>query len=1116
MATRPPTTAPWWLFCLAVVAAWLLGVELAVFTEIGRNFQPRLPALAVWSFVVVSIAFLAVTGRREIAGGRQTLRLIVQLKDALGSIGMLTETSLAALPLDELLAQLLGRLREVLETEVAAILVCEREGQFAFRASDGLDVDVLNGFAVASDQGMIAAIAATSLPQTIADPGRLDILASQLHHRFASAAGCPILVDGRLVGICIVGSDGPRRFDDRRLELLQLVADRAGVGIERARLSESQQESRADAEQARRHAAMLARASEVLLSATDDYEDRLAALGEVVVPDFADWVLIELSGVEGAFTAFAGGDAEGSLGDGGGAAELDGSRPVEPDADRKVGHDAVRRPAAADVRARFPATAALAAVVLAFGRPQTGVDGRTIVVAIQVGDSVYGTMTFAIDPGRPGYSPNDEQAATELAARAAITVERVLRYRDARDTARASQRRAAQLHQLVRASIDVQQLRDESEIVANIAERARRVFDARTAVVTAHVGSDGPLQAVAKENEGTVLVRPGALSAGVDLPHPAGADGQPWRADGWLGAPVPGHQSGAGGTMAILGAPGADFSADDEAVLVLLAQMMSAALDNAELHHTTEASEARWRVLVETAPIGIVEVDLDGEILWWNRAAMALFAWPETQQRPAREWRSERLSGVGHQNGHSPSFAPDTAAGLRIIWSTAAAGTAVIDRELSAASAAGDIRDLAISAAPLRSGAGPVDGILTLVADVTDRRRFEAELRRAQRMEAVAQLAGGVAHDFNNLLTLITGYTDLLNRRLDVDAHSIRLVDGVHSAVTRASLLTGQLLTISRRQTSRPVVLAPVDALRSAAEVLERVLGAGVELRWDLDPASGQIRIDPAQLEQVILNLAINARDAMPGGGRLDVAVSPAQLDTSQAGALEVRPGRYVKISVSDTGTGMDAATCLRCFEPLFTTKGPSYGTGLGLAAVEGVVEESGGAVRVESTPGLGTTFVVYLPAVAEPAAGRENPGVAGSEPSWATECHSGSAPRPDAPTILIAEDDEPLRHLMSQVLTRDGYRVLVAADGCDAVTVAGDWDGTIDAMISDIVMPGMSGSDVAATLLIDRPMMRVLFVSGGPDASTPAAAPPDPQSLLAKPFKPSQLVARVHELLGA
>jgi signal transduction histidine kinase len=245
-----------------------------------------------------------------------------------------------------------------------------------------------------------------------------------------------------------------------------------------------------------------------------------------------------------------------------------------------------------------------------------------------------------------------------------------------------------------------------------------------------------------------------------------------------------------------------------------------------------------------------------------------------------------------------------------------------------------------------------------------DRHRLEGELQRAERMEAVGQLAGGMAHDFNNLLTLITGYSDLLRRRVGPDHHSVELVNGVQGAVTRAAVLTGQLLTASGPQPALPVVLSPAETLRSASEVLERVLGAGIELSWALDLGAGQVRIDPRQMEQVVLNLAVNARDAMPGGGRLDVAVSAVQLDRAFADELEIPAGRYVRVSVADNGTGMDANTRQHCLEPMFTTKGVAHGSGLGLAAVNEVARAAGGAVGVETVPGQGSTFVVYLPAV--------------------------------------------------------------------------------------------------------------------------------------------------------
>ena len=728
--------------------------------------------------------------------------------------------------------------------------------------------------------------------------------------------------------------------------------------------------------------------------------------------------------------------------------------------------------------------------------PRVSPDRRAIVVAIEVGDVAFGTMIVARKPTRSPYDTRDVSAAIELAGRVAITVERVLRYREIRDAAQVSQRMANQLDQLVRASIDVQQLRDESAVLAKTAERAREVFAAQVALVTADLGSDGPLQAIARRDGDTVLARPHQQPAAVDGP-PAGLDpSRPWRAQGWMGAPVTGGE----GMVAVLRPMDASFTADDEAILVLLAQMASTALDNTRLYHTTQESEARWRVLVEAAPISIVEVDLEGLVLWWNRAAAALFAWPD--------------DGSAGESG--ASFAPQTATRLRALWSDVVKGSAVVDRELTAMSVGGATRDLAVSAAPLLTTAGAIHGILILVADVTDRRRLEEELRRAQRTEAIGQLAGGLAHDFNNLLTLITGYTELLKRRLDHDEHSRDLVTSVQTAAARAALLTGQLLTISRRQVARPVVLAPAEVLQSMAEVLERILGAGIELRWALDPDAGYASIDPGQLQQVILNLAINARDAMPGGGHLDIAVSPALLDTARSADLGVAAGWCVRILVADTGVGMDDETLRRCFEPLFTTKGPSRGTGLGLAAVKAVVIESGGAVLARSVQGRGSAFEVYLPAIDRdggPAATAMAVGDPLVDELVSDGCQPDTSLGESGRTILVAEDDDSLRQLMARVLTRDGYRVLEASGGGEGLTVARGWPGAIDAVISDVAMPGMQGPEMTASLLEGRPSMRVLFISGGTDGNELASVPAYPLSFLAKPFKPSQLLIRVHEL---
>jgi signal transduction histidine kinase/transcriptional regulator with GAF, ATPase, and Fis domain/ActR/RegA family two-component response regulator len=1090
---RKPTKAPWWLFVLAVVAAWLLGAELAIFTAFGKDVPARLPGLAVWTLVALSAAFLAVAGRRELTSERQTARLIASLKDALGSFGMLTETSLVALPLDNLLQQLLGRLCQVLDCDVAAILV-GGDGVLTFQASYGLDVGPLETVVVPPGEGIIGSVLASRVPQAVGDSGRLDLLASQLRHGLLSAAGGPIMVEDRLLGVCVVGSSAPSRFDDRRLQLLQLVADRAGAEIERARLSAAQARSRAEAERARRHGVMLAQASEVLLRATDDSEENLQALADVVVVDFAEWCSVDLTDLGGGPQTVVRRRREG----------VDvASSPVSQATSLTYDPGVSRQRQVAEITAGAPDPAAdywlSADRWLSAGH-------RTIGVAITIGDSVFGTLTVGRAVTQPAFEPSEVVATVELGARVAVAVERALRYRGARDEARASQRRAAQLHQLVRASIEVQQLREEPEILAKIADRARQVFDAQSAVVTVELDNAGPLQAVAQRTHETVLGRPAEQPAVVDLPAEASAGRVPWRAGEWFGAPVVAHEGSAGGGVAIRSADA--NTPDDEVVLVLLAQMASAALDNALLTHTIQASEGRWRVLVEAAPIGIVEVDLSGRVLWWNTAARALFDWPSAPPRSA----TDRAPLFPEQEGEGPRFAAEVASRLGTMWTEVLRGAEVIDRGLTTTSAEGDRRELAVSAAPLLSTTGAISGILTLLADVTDRRRLEDQLRRAQRMEAIGQLAGGVAHDFNNLLTLITGYTELLKRRVNDDQRGVELAEGIRTAAIRASLLTGQLLTISKSQSAHRVVLAPADALSAAGEVLERILGGDIALHWALDADAGRVSVDPGQLEQVILNLATNARDAMPGGGRVDIGVSSVSLDQTGSDELGVPTGRYVRISVTDTGTGMDAETRHRCFEPFFSTKGPTHGTGLGLAAVKGVVGDSGGAVSVESAPGRGATFRVYLPALAEMAPQMAAAPADGSE--VVTADGSEAAPAGQR-TVLVADDDGVLLRLMSQSLSRDGYRVLEASGGGEALSVAADWPGPIDALISDVVMPGMTGPDVAANLQMTRPAMRVLFVSGGMGGAVAAGMPLDPQSFLAKPFKPSQLIARMREVLS-
>jgi signal transduction histidine kinase/ActR/RegA family two-component response regulator len=445
-----------------------------------------------------------------------------------------------------------------------------------------------------------------------------------------------------------------------------------------------------------------------------------------------------------------------------------------------------------------------------------------------------------------------------------------------------------------------------------------------------------------------------------------------------------------------------------------------------------------------------------------------------------------------------------------------AGGVEVVGRDLSGVPVGEERKDLAVSAAPLLAADGTVHGILTLVADATQRLRLETELRQAQRMEVIGQLAGGVAHEFNNLLTLISGYTELLRRHLDGDQRAGALVSEIHAATVRASVLTGQLLTVGRRQPLRPVVLAPAEAVRSLSEVLERVVPADVEVSWSLDTASACVRIDRGQFDQLVLNLAINARDAMPSGGLLDITVAGAEVDAVRAAKLGLSSGKYVRVAVSDSGSGMDEETRQRCFEPLYTTKGPSKGTGLGLPAVQRIVVESGGGICFDTELGVGTTFEAFLPAVDADVDAEGDGDGAGRHEKAPAALRAATAAARGSETVLLAEDDDALRKLVSRVLSHNGYRVLEATSGTEALEVARSHDGPIDALVSDVVMPGTSGRDVAVVLRGARPGLAVLLISGSTDAGVLSGLTEGPSGFLAKPFKPSDVVAGIRELLDA
>jgi two-component system cell cycle sensor histidine kinase/response regulator CckA len=388
--------------------------------------------------------------------------------------------------------------------------------------------------------------------------------------------------------------------------------------------------------------------------------------------------------------------------------------------------------------------------------------------------------------------------------------------------------------------------------------------------------------------------------------------------------------------------------------------------------------------------------------------------------------------------------------------------------------------------------------------DVTARRELESQLRHAQKMESVGRLAGGIAHDFNNLLTAITGHGDLLAQSLPPDDPGRADVAAINAAAARAATLTRQLLAYGRQSLLRP---EPVDlniVVSDIEPMLRRLIGEDVELRTELARDLGWVTADAGQLDQVILNLVVNARDAMPSGGTITLSTGNVELDEAAAAEREgLRPGPYVTVSVSDNGMGIDPATRGRIFEPYFTTKDRERGTGLGLATVLGIVEQSGGHIEVTSTVGQGTTFLIHLPRQAAPS------------PSVPVEPDGHRAPTGGRETVLLAEDEETVRRLTTMILERNGYRVLAAADGSSALDAAAEFDGSIDLLLTDVIMPGLNGRELADRFATLHPTARVLFMSGYAGEALSAQGVLDPSvAFLAKPFVPAELARKVREVL--
>ncbi len=1019
----------------SLVVAWaLFSVVIFHFLTVNRTLA--------WLFVFASaVMVIVILVFRRVAERRIRLGLH-DAGVALRSIQSVTDPGLSFLPLDELLDELLARTGRVVGGDVAAIFLVTADGaSLTVRASYGLDARVTEGLEVLVGEGVVGEVASRAQAVIVNDVAEAAETAPLLRQRVSSLVAAPLLVGGQVIGVVQVGTRVRHRFSERDLQLLQLVADRSAASIERARLDEAERRSRLGAEHARQHVAILARAGDVLATALESYDEAMVRLVDVVVPAFADWFAVDVV------------DEQGTL--------------------RRVAAGAVGRWEDVHTRHPHPDGEALVRRVLAGGRPEVVIRTRRdgpphggepalpgayseiesdsgiesmLVVPVHLRGLSFGALSFVTGVGRRGYRRSDLETAGGLAERVAIAVERVLLWGESRQAEQAATRHAAQLRRLMEAALAVNAPLAEPQVLRVLSEHGRRVLDAEQAVVLMLPPGELPSAGLSSEEEsvGVSASEAGEVEASAPMALPDtlssvvqvasrlvaqanrplrnaggpddGADpavGAEFAASGvravpWMAVPLVDSTGARNRAIVVLGRE-RSFNAEDESVLVLLAQMATVALDNARLYQAVQGNEQRLQAVVESSPLAIAELDLTGAARWWNGAAGSLLGW----DNPAND---------AVPDGALRIAAADDAAvsALARLWDRTRHGEATVGVQLGA------LREdmlvqLSVSTAPLLDHNGSVTGILAVAEDVTERQRMLEQFQQAERLSAMARLAGGVAHDFNNLLTVILGCSEILLRQIAPGDPLVTEVEAIQRAGHRAAALTSQLLAIGHRQVGQSEVVDPDAVVRSMEPMLVRVMGEDVQLEVVPPEPGGRILVDPAEIERAVLNLAINARDAMPKGGRLVVR-------TRVVGADLPAPQRVVALAVSDTGTGMDEETAEHCFEPFYTTKGLAKGTGLGLAAVHAMVTQAGGQVSLDTAPGRGTTITMWFPAVEEEEA-------AFGDASLEEDSSGGDE------LVLVVEDEDELRRLAVRELEERGYLVLAAANGVEALAVARSLD---------------------------------------------------------------------------
>jgi PAS domain S-box-containing protein len=557
----------------------------------------------------------------------------------------------------------------------------------------------------------------------------------------------------------------------------------------------------------------------------------------------------------------------------------------------------------------------------------------------------------------------------------------------------------------------------------------------------------------------------------------------------WLGVPLKGGANSIGVLVVQSYNENNRYGDRDREILKFVSQQLATAIEHKRYEEALRRSEERSRSIILSAAFGICRCTVGGRFIDVNPALINMLGRASVEELLRLDVKHEvfvnpqeldRLTEDCRRNG--------TLNGIEVQWKRKD-GRVIIVR---------------LSGCPTMSSDESEEVLELMAEDITDRRQLEEQLRQAQKMDAVGRLAGGVAHDFNNLLMVINGYTEVLLEELEPGGSMHHKVQSIKQAADRAASLTRQLLAFSRKQLLELKVIDINSVIGDMERLLRPLIGENIELITHLSSDTGHTRADAGQLEQVIMNLVVNAKDAMPEGGRLTLQSSDVTVRHNLSQHRFIQPGRYAVISVSDTGHGMDRETRSRMFEPFFTTKEKGKGTGLGLSTVYGIVKQSNGYVFAQSEPGAGTTFYVYLPRV-EDSAEALSPAK--------TQCNETDG----SETILLVEDEESVRELVRITLVSRGYRVLEAEDGDAGLRVAESFKGNIDILITDVVMPGIGGRELAKRLLALRPGISVLFLSGYTEDTVITQDAPGPATaFLQKPFTLQNLAKKVREILRA